>query len=174
MSIQNRLISLKQLISLGAIASVGAFLGLPALAQSNINPDATNPDATHTVVAQAPTADDFELSPEGFEILCERFPLNSRCDGTSSTEGNGLSGGPADPETDVTAPARGPGNTPSDDSSGGIQERPGESMDDMTPPGSTPDGTLTPPGTNPQGAPLDNRPPAAEPDDSTLPPTENR
>jgi hypothetical protein len=129
MSVQNRLISLKQLISLGAIAGTSVFFGLPALAQSSVNSDAS----TSTILAQAEsTGDDFELSPEGFEILCERFPLNSRCEGTTSPGSNGISGSAGDPNTDTSDPPIEPGNAPSDDSSGGtIESSPGDESDGL-------------------------------------------
>jgi len=137
MSVQNRLISLKQLISLGAIAGTSIFLGFPALAQSSINSDAS----ANTILAQAEsTGDDFELSPEGFEILCERFPLNSRCDGTAGSGSDGISGTVQDPNTDVSDPPIQPGNSPSDDSSGGTQETsPGDDSDGL---GTPSDGSM--------------------------------
>jgi hypothetical protein len=142
MSVQNRLISLKQLISLGAIAGTSVFFGSPAVAQSSINSDAS----ANPILAQAEsTGDDFELSPEGFEILCERFPLNSRCEGATSSGSDDLPGSAQDPNTDVTDPPIEPGNAPSDDSSGGTQEPPGESPDGLgTPPGGSMDGTPAP------------------------------
>ncbi|NJN90556.1 MAG: hypothetical protein HC878_09415 [Leptolyngbyaceae cyanobacterium SL_5_14] len=142
MSVQNRLISLKQLISLGAIAGTSVLFGFPATAQSSINSDAS----ANPILAQAEsTGDDFELSPEGFEILCERFPLNSRCEGAAGSGSDDLPGSAQDPNTDVTDPPIEPGNSPSDDSSGGTQERPGESPDGLgTPPGGSMDDTPAP------------------------------
>jgi hypothetical protein len=129
MSVQNRLISLKQLISLGAIAGTSIFFGFPALAQSNVNSDAS----TNTILAQAEsTGDDFELSPEGLEILCERFPLNSRCEGTTGSGSDGISGSAGDPNTDTSDPPIEPGNAPSDDSEGGtIESSPGDASDGL-------------------------------------------
>jgi hypothetical protein len=41
--------------------------------------------AGQAAIAQSPTpTTEIELSPEGFKILCERFPLNSRCGGTNA------------------------------------------------------------------------------------------
>ncbi|MGJ3244895.1 MAG: hypothetical protein ACFE0I_02325 [Elainellaceae cyanobacterium] len=53
----------KALIGITGIASAGILLSAPAKAQSDV-----------------------KLSPEGLEILCERFPLNSRCMGDASPE----------------------------------------------------------------------------------------
>jgi hypothetical protein len=47
----------------------------------------------------SPMTSEIELSPEGFEILCERFPLNSRCEGTNASEGTLRS----DPDSSVDA-----------------------------------------------------------------------
>lgn len=41
--------------------------------------------AGQAAIAQSPTpTTEIELSPEGFKILCERFPLNSRCGGVNA------------------------------------------------------------------------------------------
>ncbi|MGJ3250962.1 MAG: hypothetical protein ACFE0J_07505, partial [Elainellaceae cyanobacterium] len=53
----------KTLIGVTSVASAGVLLSVPAEAQSEIT-----------------------VSPEGLEILCERFPLNSRCMGDVSPE----------------------------------------------------------------------------------------
>jgi hypothetical protein len=69
------LISMKKASLMLGVASIGLLsalpLGLSAKAQS--------------------TVPEFELSKEGYEILCERSPLNSRCQGSQSN--SGTSGG---------------------------------------------------------------------------------
>ncbi|MBC1217493.1 hypothetical protein GNE08_25130, partial [Trichormus variabilis ARAD] len=50
---------------------------------------------------------EIQLSPEGFEILCKRFPLNSRCQGNSAVTPSGSSNTtvdtqPASSETPAT------------------------------------------------------------------------
>lgn len=57
---------LKPAAIVGSVLSAGVMLGVPALAQSEMSGEASQ---------------EIELSPEAFEILCERSPLNSRCEG---------------------------------------------------------------------------------------------
>lgn len=64
----------------GAAGIVGAsvLVGLPTLAQTEV----TEPSTEGSY--QLAQSSGIELSPEGLEILCERFPLNSRCSGVES------------------------------------------------------------------------------------------
>jgi Domain of unknown function (DUF4168) len=71
MAMRDRSNLLKNLLVMGA-AGAGLLISLPALAQSTEEP------------AAAP--EEFKLSAEGFKILCEHFPLNSRCEGGQAGE----------------------------------------------------------------------------------------
>jgi Domain of unknown function (DUF4168) len=71
MAMRDRSNLLKNLLVMGA-AGAGLLISLPALAQSTEEP------------AAAP--EEFKLSAEGFKILCEHFPLNSRCEGGQAVE----------------------------------------------------------------------------------------
>jgi Domain of unknown function (DUF4168) len=71
MAMRDRSNLLKNLLVVGA-AGAGLLISLPALAQSTEEP------------AAAP--EEFKLSAEGFKILCEHFPLNSRCEGGQAVE----------------------------------------------------------------------------------------
>lgn len=51
---------------MGTVLSAGVLVSLPAMAQTE---------------SQTESSQEIELSPEAFEILCERSPLNSRCEG---------------------------------------------------------------------------------------------
>jgi hypothetical protein len=51
---------------MGAVLSASVVVSLPAMAQMESPTDSSQ---------------EIELSPEAFEILCERSPLNSRCEG---------------------------------------------------------------------------------------------
>jgi hypothetical protein len=64
---------LKPVAMMSAVLSAGAVLIMPAMAQTE---------------SQMETSQEIELSPEAFEILCERSPLNSRCEG-GATEARG-------------------------------------------------------------------------------------
>ena len=71
---------LKQLAGVAGVVGASVLIGLPALAQSEGGIETSNESSIE--IAQSPDAgSDFELSPEGLTILCERFPLNSRCAG---------------------------------------------------------------------------------------------
>lgn len=58
---------LKPAAIVSSVLSAGVVLSLPAVAQTSTTTTETNQE--------------IELSPEAFEILCERSPLNSRCEG---------------------------------------------------------------------------------------------
>ena len=82
---------------------------------------------------------EIELSPEGFKILCERFPLNSRCPGGASltTPSTGTTTTPeTQPSPNPSAPD--PGTTdvpPTDTTSPGV---PGGAGNGTIPEGSPP------------------------------------
>jgi hypothetical protein len=61
--------------------------------------------------AQTSSVEPFQLSEEGFEILCERSPLNSRCAGVTQTSGNQRSPQVDSPSDTTTAPTE---NLPSE------------------------------------------------------------
>jgi hypothetical protein len=64
--------------------------------------------ATHVAMADtSPTSPtEIKMSPEGMKILCEQFPLNSRCSGSTAINPNAPSS--------TTAPTTKPGdNNPS-------------------------------------------------------------
>ena len=63
-----------------------------AVAQSSKFPDRDFPNREETTETETSdsgeslvAAADEEISPEGMEILCQRFPLNSRCEGSATT-----------------------------------------------------------------------------------------
>jgi Domain of unknown function (DUF4168) len=128
---------LKNLLVMGA-AGAGLLVSFPALAQSD------EPGASETTAPE-----EFQLSAEGFKILCENFPLNSRCQGGSGEQPSAvpettpreslnpgtsepsmpaapsLSPAPETPE-DTTSPSYEP---PTTEPSGGLTpEKPGDSM----------------------------------------------
>lgn len=73
---RHSLMSIKRLsIALG-IAGAGVLASLPALAQSS---------------SSSPMGSEIEMSKEGMVILCERTPLNSRCEGSPYYSGSGSS-----------------------------------------------------------------------------------
>ncbi len=112
---------------------------------------------------------EIELSPEGFKILCERFPLNSRCPGgttSSTTPSTGTSDttttpesspspnptapDPATPET--TAPGTSETPPPTDSTSPGVPGGAGDTINNPSNPSVDPSsGTTTTPSdpTNP-------------------------
>ena len=119
---------------------------------------------------------EIELSPEGFKILCERFPLNSRCPGGASvsTPPTGTTTTPETepsptPETEPspTPSAPDPGTTdvpPTDTTSPGVPGGAGDTINNpSTPPADsgTPSTDTTSPsnpggtgnGTIPEGSP---------------------
>lgn len=145
MSVHNRLLALKKLSALMGVAGASVLISFPAWSQSA--PADTTSGETSTQVAQdsSPSSgSEIELSPEGLEILCERFPLNSRCGGT---DGSG-----------ELSPRSSPGSldrTPSSNdpvSPGSDQISPGETIDpgsSTTPPYGRPDGGQTRPDLTP-------------------------
>ena len=111
---------------------------------------------------------EIELSPEGFKILCERFPLNSRCPGGVSvtTPPTGTTTTPeTQPSPNPSAPD--PGTTdvpPTDTTSPGVPGGAGDTINNpSTPPvdSGTPSTDTTSPsnpggtgnGTIPEGSP---------------------
>jgi len=146
-----------------------AFSSTVAVAQSTKFPegDFSNPEK-NTEISESDdslvAAADEKISPEAMEILCQRFPLNSRCDGTNEPTAS-----PEDTTTEEAIPSENeisPENNidttpeaPLPDSSGeGVTPIPGTapegeftlpSEDDaptnITPmPGSAPEGEVTP------------------------------
>ncbi|AFZ29711.1 hypothetical protein Glo7428_1138 [Gloeocapsa sp. PCC 7428] len=107
-------------------------------------------------LAQEPTTQtpEIELSPQGLEILCERFPLNSRCEGGTPLTGPAPTGTTTPDATtpttpDATTPTTPGGTTPLDPTAPPVTPLPG------------PDGTITPDTTTPPAGPTDG---------TTLPP----
>ncbi|NJR40631.1 MAG: hypothetical protein HC781_19630 [Leptolyngbyaceae cyanobacterium CSU_1_4] len=93
------LTSIKKMSLALGVAGMGVFAGLPALAQSSSSPTA---------------APEFELSKEGFIILCDRTPLNSRCEGSPYYTGSSSQSpteNPAFSPSGTTAPTQ---NLPSE------------------------------------------------------------
>jgi hypothetical protein len=110
---------------------------------------------TGNAVAQEQTGEtpEIELSPQGLEILCERFPLNSRCEGGTPLTGPAPTGTVAPDATTpippTTAPVTPGGTTPLDPTAPPVTPLPGPdgtmSPDTMTPPGGPAEGTTLPP-----------------------------
>ncbi|OKH23604.1 hypothetical protein [Chroogloeocystis siderophila] len=98
-------------------------------------------------VAQEATTQtpEIELSPQGLEILCERFPLNSRCEGGTPLTGPA----PTGTTPDATTPVTPGGTTPLDPTAPPVTPLPGPdgtmTPDTMTPPAGPTDGTTLPP-----------------------------
>ena len=88
------------------------------------------------------------LSPEGFKILCERFPLNSRCPGGVSvtTPPTGTTTTPeTEPSPNPSAPD--PGTTdvpPTDTTSPGVPGGAGDTINNPSTPNTTSPGTGMP------------------------------
>ncbi len=127
---------LKNLLVMGA-AGAGLLVGVPAFAQSS-----------ESGAAESTAPEEFRLSAEGFKILCENFPLNSRCQGGgeqpsvvpettpreslnpgTSAEPSFPSAPSAAPEapSDTTAPSYEP-SAPSTEPSGGMSPQPSDGM----------------------------------------------
>jgi Domain of unknown function (DUF4168) len=87
---------LKPVAVMGTVLSAGAVLIMPAIAQTE---------------SQVETSQEIELSPEAFEILCERSPLNSRCEG-GATEAR--DSGPTDRIEERIEPNADPNADPAD------------------------------------------------------------
>ena len=63
--------------------------------------------------AETDAAAPLELSPAAMEILCERFPLNSRCEGSASPAASEMAPAPEAPVSEMETPdATGGGMTP--------------------------------------------------------------
>ncbi|MGB6297937.1 MAG: hypothetical protein WBF90_17370, partial [Rivularia sp. (in: cyanobacteria)] len=106
-------------------------------------------ESDDSIVAAA----DEELSPDAMEILCVRFPLNSRCSGANAVT-------PSSEDTEDTTE-----DIPSEDSfspDNSIDTTPGAPLPGTTPegitpipsaplPGTTPEGVTPMPGTTPEG-----------------------
>ncbi|MBE9178877.1 DUF4168 domain-containing protein [Oculatella sp. LEGE 06141] len=180
MSAHNYFALLKKLPGIVGVVSASALLSLPVLAQSA--PGSTSSEST-TEVAQ--TADEessatteFELSPQGLEILCERFPLNSRCEDGATAPGaaapesgwseDALNPSSDEPVEETTDPEADPG-VPTQ-----IQDDTTEPSDDdgFSDPGAMTPGTMTPgtmaPGTRPSEDALS--PSSGEPVEETTDP----
>lgn len=150
------LASIKKLSLALGVAGIGVLAGLPALAQSGETPE-------------------FELSKEGFIILCDRTPLNSRCEGSPYYTGSSTQSPDENPEvspSDTTAPTE---NLPSETDETEIEPSSGDGvlspdgmMQDGSPSstdGSSPDGSMVDPsGTT---APTENLP--SETDETETP-----
>jgi hypothetical protein len=122
----------------GGVLGAGLMVSLPTLAQSG----STSSD-------EAPETTEVELSPEGLEILCERFPLNSRCEGGASTARDSVT----TPTTRPTAPPT-------------VTDEPVEETDGMGTPSYPPDSEVAPgTGREPESAPI-----TPTPDDETVAP----
>jgi hypothetical protein len=89
-----------------------------------------------TIVAAA----EEELSPDAMEILCVRFPLNSRCSGANAVTPS------SEDSTEESSPAE---DSVSPDNS--IETAPGEPLPGTTPEGITPIPGAPLPGTTPEG-----------------------
>ena len=112
----------KSLTMIGTALSLALTANI-AVAESSKSPIAQSSSDSST---SAPT--EIKMSPEGMKILCQNFPLNSRCAGGTAVT-------PSAPGS-TTVPAE---TTPSDTT---------------TPDSTTPDSTTTPEGvTPPEGAP---------------------
>jgi Domain of unknown function (DUF4168) len=146
MSVHNRLLALKKLSALMGVAGASVLISFPAWSQSA--PADTTSGETPTQIAQdsSPSSgSEIELSPEGLEILCERFPLNSRCGG--GTAGSGELTPRSNPGSLDSNPSL---NDPA--SPGSDQIPPGETIDpgsSTTPPYTRPDGGQTQPDLTP-------------------------
>jgi hypothetical protein len=163
MSLHTRLIVLKKLSALMGVAGASVLISLPAWSQSA--PEGSPSGETPTQIAQDSTpssGSEVQLSPQGLEILCQRFPLNSRCSGAA--ESGELTPRSQPGSLDTTPPS---GDTPA--SPGSDQIPPGDSInpgDSTTPPFGRPDGGLTTPDTTPAPGPSGD---TTEPGGSTSP-----
>lgn len=86
----------------GMVVGVSVLISLPVQAQSEPKPR-TSSEASILIAQTSDSESDSvpELSPEGLEILCERFPLNSRCEG--GTTGSNITPSTSDvPDTTET------------------------------------------------------------------------
>lgn len=149
---RHSLTSVRKLSLALGVAGIGLLVGLPALAQSS---------------GETP---EFELSKEGFEILCDRTPLNSRCEGSPYYTGSSSQSpddGSGSPDT-TTAPTE---NLPSetDETETPSSESPGVLQDGSfsTPSGDGSGGTMAPPSNT--TAPTENLP--SETDETETPST---
>ncbi len=122
MNTQTSFSSIKCVIGAAGVISAALALSLPVSAQSE--------------------SSEIELSPEGLEILCDRFPLNSRCSGEAMPTPDENFPPTMEPEM----PNESPGfpddtemNTPPREDS--IEMTPDTPMDEQMPPSSDP-GTL--------------------------------
>lgn len=139
--------NVKQFSFLGAALAI-ALSGGSALAQSTTN-----------------TTGEIELSPEGFEILCERFPLNSRCSGATTSgsspsmnDSESMDDASGNMDEDVQTRPAGPPTSPGSPDSVTVPEEPtgdtmNEEMNDseMSPSGSS--GSMNELNTRPAGPP---------------------
>jgi hypothetical protein len=110
------------------VAGIGVLVGLPALAQ--LSPSS----------GEAP---EFELSKEGYVILCNRTPLNSRCKGSPYYAGSSNqlpTENPAASPSGTTAPTQ---SLPSESPVPSSQDQAPGSMPNGSPSGSN--GTMTAP-----------------------------
>ncbi|MEA5566355.1 hypothetical protein VB693_13015, partial [Anabaena sp. UHCC 0399] len=88
----------KSLSLIGTVLTL-AITANVAVAQSNKSPIAQSSSSSTS------SSTEIKLSPEGFEILCKRFPLNSRCAGNQSVTPNADSTPVETQPTEDTTPA---------------------------------------------------------------------
>ena len=138
---RHSLSSIKKLSLALGVAGIGVLAGLPALAQS-------------TASGGTP---EIELSKEGYIILCDRTPMNSRCEGSPYYTGSSSqlpTENPAASPSGTTAPTENlPSESPVPSSTDGTSPD-GGMMNDGSSSGS--DGTMAPPSNT--TAPTENLP----------------
>jgi hypothetical protein len=110
---RHSLMFVKKLSLALGVAGIGVLVGFPALAQSS---------------SSSGTNSEFKLSKEGFVILCDRTPMNSRCEGSPYFAGSSS-------QSPTENPAASPSGTTAP-----TQNLPSES-DVPSPPGQAPSGT---------------------------------
>ncbi|MGF1674809.1 MAG: hypothetical protein ACFCUV_14160, partial [Rivularia sp. (in: cyanobacteria)] len=149
-----------------------------AVAQSNKFPERNLPSGEATTETSEPSADgsnmvaaaEEKLSPDAMEILCVRFPLNSRCEGkaeatTSPENTNTEEITPPDNTIETTPGAPLPGNTPegeaipSEDAPTNITPMPGGVTPEAAPSEDAPTNiTPMPGGVTPEATPSEDAP----------------
>ena len=134
----------KSLTLIGTALSLALTTNI-AVAESSKSPIAQSSSES----TSAPT--EIKMSPEGMKILCEYFPLNSRCPGGTALTPSAAPGSTTAPAE--TTPSTAPGST----------TVPAETTpSNITPPDSTPaPGSVTPPDSGtPQSTPAPGTTPA--------------
>lgn len=135
MNLRNYLTTLKILPVLVGMTSVSVLASLPAGAEQLTGGDSAPRIAQAETESSTP-----ELSPAAMKILCERFPLNSRCAGQASGTPDAAPATPADDTTSEQPVTDSPAESTSED----MQEQPVGGAEQPASPTDAPPGTMTP------------------------------